>query len=215
MAPIASSVEVSGEIASQTEVIKEESKLLFVKLSEHASAPTKGSKYAAGYDLKSAYDVIVPKRGSVLVKTYIQIQLPEGTYGRVAPRSGLALKNKIDVVAGVIDQDYRGNIGVILFNHSDEDFDVAKGDRIAQLICEKIVYPEAVEVENLDVTERGVDGFGSTGVKKAKLDMEVEVPVATEMEVVTVTSPKKVSDVNADVKVLSPQKQETFTIEWI
>ena len=65
----------------------------------------------------------------------------------------------------------------------------------------------------MDVTERGADGFGSTGVKKAKLDIEVDVPVAMETEVVTVTSPKKVSDVKADVKVLSPQKQETVTIE--
>jgi dUTP pyrophosphatase len=146
-------------------------KLYFAKLTEHASAPTKGSKFAAGYDLKSAYDAVVPKRGSCLVKTDIQIQLPTGTYGRIAPRSGLALKNKIDVGAGVVDEDYRGNIGVILFNHADEDFIVTKGDRIAQLICEKICYPEAVEVKTLDESERGAAGFGSTGgVKKIKLD---------------------------------------------
>ncbi|CAL8143259.1 unnamed protein product [Orchesella dallaii] len=130
-----------------------------------AHVPTKGSKYAAGFDLKSAYEYTVPKRGSCLVKTDIQIKLPEGTYGRVAPRSGLALKNKIDVGAGVIDQDYRGNVGVILFNHGDEDFKIAEGDRVAQLICEKIEYPEIQEVESLDETERGEGGFGSTGVK--------------------------------------------------
>lgn len=111
----------------------------------------------------SAYDTVVPARGKALVKTDIQIEVPDGTYGRVAPRSGLAWKNFIDVGAGVIDQDYRGNVGVILFNHSDIDFDVKKGDRIAQLICERIVHPTVVEAETLTDTTRGAGGFGSTG----------------------------------------------------
>lgn len=91
--------------------------------------------------------------------------IPSGCYGRVAPRSGLAVKNFIDVGAGVVDSDYRGNVGVVLFNFSDEDFQVKKGDKVAQLICEKIEYPELIEEkENLTVTERGDAGFGSTGV---------------------------------------------------
>lgn len=81
-----------------------------------------------------------------------------------APRSGLAWKHSIDVGAGVIDADYRGPVGIILFNHSDEDFEVKKGDRIAQLIMERIMTPDAVEVEDLDATARGEGGFGSTGV---------------------------------------------------
>jgi dUTP pyrophosphatase len=81
-----------------------------------------------------------------------------------APRSGLAWKHSIDVGAGVIDADYRGPVGVILFNHSDQDFEVKVGDRIAQLIIEKILTPKALEVEDLDSTFRGVGGFGSTGV---------------------------------------------------
>ena len=97
---------------------------------------------AAGYDLKSAYNVVVPAEGKALVKTDIQIQLPSGCYGRVAPRSGLAWKIFINVGAGVIDEDYRGNVGVVLFNHAKADFNVAKGYRIAQLICERIFYPE-------------------------------------------------------------------------
>lgn len=113
----------------------------------------------------SAYDTVVPARGKALVKTDIQIEVPYGTYGRVAPRSGLAWKNFIDVGAGVIDQDYRGNVGVILFNHSDVDFDVKKGDRIAQLICERIVYPKVVEADTLTETARGEGGFGSTGTQ--------------------------------------------------
>lgn len=95
--------------------------------------------------------------------TDIQIELPSGCYGRVAPRSGLAAKHFIDVGAGVIDEDYRGNVGVILFNHSTVPFEVKKGDRIAQLICEQIFYPSIEEVETLSITERGAGGFGSTG----------------------------------------------------
>lgn len=139
--------------------------LRFAKLSEHAFAPTKGSVKAAGFDLKSAYDCIVPARGKALVKTDIQIELPNGCYGRIAPRSGLAAKNFIDVGAGVIDEDYRGNLGVVLFNHADVDFQVTKGDRIAQLICERIFYPELEEAESLNDTERGSGGFGSTGTQ--------------------------------------------------
>jgi dUTP pyrophosphatase len=84
--------------------------------------------------------------------------------GSVAPRSGLAWKHSIDVGAGVIDADYRGPVGVILFNHADVDFEVKAGDRIAQLIIEKIMTPDVMEVEDLDSTVRGEGGFGSTGV---------------------------------------------------
>lgn len=81
-----------------------------------------------------------------------------------APRSGLALKNFIDTGAGVIDYDYRGNVGVVLFNHGDTDFEVKRGDRIAQLILERISMADAVEVQELSDTTRGAGGFGSTGV---------------------------------------------------
>ncbi|CAK9827607.1 Deoxyuridine 5'-triphosphate nucleotidohydrolase [Anthophora retusa] len=137
--------------------------LKFARLSDKAFAPTKGSKYAAGYDLRSAYEYIVPASGKQLVKTDLQIEVPEGTYGRIAPRSGLAWKSHVDVGAGVIDADYRGNVGIVLFNHSNEDLKISAGDRVAQLICEKITYPELQEVNSLDITERGEGGFGSTG----------------------------------------------------
>ena len=106
---------------------------------------------------------MIPARGKYVVKTDIQIELPEGCYGRIAPRSGLAAKNFIDVGAGVVDEDYRGNLGVVMFNHSDLEFAIAKGDRIAQLICERIFYPTLEEVKTLTDTKRGADGFGSTG----------------------------------------------------
>ncbi|RLN42962.1 deoxyuridine 5' [Panicum miliaceum] len=140
------------------------------KLSDKAILPSRGSALAAGYDLSSslvvasAAEMVVPARGKALVPTDLSIAIPEGTYARVAPRSGLALKHSIDVGAGVIDADYRGPVGVILFNHSDADFAVKPGDRIAQMIIEVIATPEVAEVEDLDATVRGEGGFGSTGV---------------------------------------------------
>ncbi|GMH32390.1 hypothetical protein BSKO_00224 [Bryopsis sp. KO-2023] len=136
------------------------------RLSENATIPQRGSSRAAGYDLSSAEDCSVPARGKTLIKTDLSVAIPPGTYGRVAPRSGLALKKFIDVGAGVIDEDYRGPLGVILFNFSDTEFEVKTGDRIAQLILERIYTPDVEEVEELDDTERGTGGFGSTGVAK-------------------------------------------------
>lgn len=140
------------------------SKLLIKRLSEYATLPSKGSKLSAGYDLYSAYDYVIKAKGKEMIKTDLQMALPAGCYGRVAPRSGLAWKNFIDVGAGVIDEDYRGPINVILFNFSDQDFEIKRGDRIAQLICEKIEQTEVCETSDLDDTERGSNGFGSTGV---------------------------------------------------
>ncbi|CAN6291978.1 unnamed protein product [Urochloa humidicola] len=134
------------------------------KLSEKAILPSRGSALAAGYDLSSAAETVVPARGKALVPTDLSIAIPEGTYARIAPRSGLALKHSIDVGAGVIDADYRGPVGVILFNHSEVDFAVKPGDRIAQMIIQVIATPEVAEVEDLDATVRGEGGFGSTGV---------------------------------------------------
>ncbi|XP_078055974.1 deoxyuridine 5'-triphosphate nucleotidohydrolase, mitochondrial isoform X1 [Mustelus asterias] len=142
---------------------EEKPRLRFARLTENARSPSRGSKLAAGFDLYSAYDYVVHAQDKVIVKTDIQIAVPSGFYGRVAPRSGLAAKHFIDVGAGVIDEDYRGNVGVILFNFGKEPFEVKKGDRIAQLICERICYPELEELKTLDETERGAGGFGSTG----------------------------------------------------
>ncbi|XP_043121061.1 deoxyuridine 5'-triphosphate nucleotidohydrolase, mitochondrial isoform X2 [Puntigrus tetrazona] len=137
--------------------------LRFAKLTEHATTPSRGSSRAAGFDLYSAYDYSIGPMEKALVKTDIQIAVPHGHYGRVAPRSGLAVKHFIDVGAGVVDEDYRGNLGVVLFNFNKEPFEVKKGDRVAQLICERICYPELQEMKTLDETERGAGGFGSTG----------------------------------------------------
>jgi len=105
----------------------------------------------------------VPARGNVLISTDLQIQLPEGCYGRIAPCSGLALKHYIDIGGCVIDQDYCGNLNVILYNHSDIPITVSGADRIAQLICYKIYYTILEAVKILDITDRCVRGFGSAG----------------------------------------------------
>ena len=135
-----------------------------MKLSDFATIPTRGSKYSAGFDLSSAYNCVVPAKGKALVKTDLAISIPENTYARIAPRSGLAWKNFIDTGAGVVDYDYRGNVGVILFNHGDVDFVINRGDRIAQLILERISMADIEETDVLFDTDRGSDGFGSTGV---------------------------------------------------
>lgn len=129
-----------------------------------AKIPTKGSNYAAGYDLYASQETIIKAKGQGLVSTDISFTVPVGTYGRVAPRSGLAVKNGIATGAGVIDRDYTGEVKVILFNHGENDFVVKVGERVAQLILEKIVDDaEVVVVESLEESARGAGGFGSTG----------------------------------------------------
>ncbi|OSX69510.1 hypothetical protein BU14_1443s0001 [Porphyra umbilicalis] len=133
-------------------------------LDPRAVAPARGSATAAGYDLSALEDGSVPARGRALLRTGLAIALPTDVYGRVAPRSGLAWKKGLDVGAGVIDSDYRGEVRVLLFNLSDEDIHIKAGDRIAQLILERISTPAVVVVESLEATERGAGGFGSTGM---------------------------------------------------
>ncbi|GAA5955736.1 hypothetical protein JCM8115_006838 [Rhodotorula mucilaginosa] len=150
---------------------------LVQRLSQAAQLPTRGSALAAGYDLYSAEDKSVPAQGKALISTGLAIAVPEGTYGRVAPRSGLASKHMIDTGAGVIDADYRGEVKVLLFNLSQTDFEVKQGDRVAQLILERIVTPEVQEVESLAETVRGAGGFGSTGGFGAVAGVAAEEPV--------------------------------------
>jgi len=134
------------------------------KLSENATIPTQGTSFAAGYDLYAAEDAVVVCGTRKLIKTNISMEITPGYYGRIAPRSGLAYKNGIDVLAGVIDSDYRGDIGVILYNtDANIDFNVKKGDRIAQIIFEACYIATLNNVENLDNTLRQAGGFGSTG----------------------------------------------------
>jgi dUTP pyrophosphatase len=135
------------------------------KLSDNATIPTKGTNLAAGYDLYAVEDAVVVCGTRKLIKTNISMEITPGYYGRIAPRSGLAYKSGIDVLAGVIDSDYRGDIGVIIYNTDNNiDFTIKKGDRIAQIIFEACYTATLNNVENLDNTLRQSGGFGSTGV---------------------------------------------------
>lgn len=123
------------------------------------------SQTDAGIDLRSKQDYDIKPQHRCLVGTGISMSIPPGYYGRIAPRSGLALKYGIDVLAGVVDAGYRGEICVILYN-TDKDnlFHIKTGDRIAQIIIEKYYPMDFVEVEKLDESIRGNSGFGSSGV---------------------------------------------------
>ena len=134
-----------------------------MKLSDTATIPTRGSAVAAGWDLYASQECVVPARGKAIVSTDISIAVPVGYYGRIAPRSGMAWKKHTDIGAGVIDADYRGPVGVVMFNHSEEDLKIEVADRVAQLVIEQISMAPLTEVDSLDDTERGEGGYGSTG----------------------------------------------------
>ena len=121
----------------------------------------------AGADLRSRIDVVVPANGRILVPTWVSIALPAGFVGLVHPRSGLAHKHGITVLnaPGTVDSGYRGEISVNLFNTSDVDFEISRGDRIAQLVIQKYEEANFVKVERLPDSERGQAGHGSTGKK--------------------------------------------------
>lgn len=128
--------------------------------------PSYATPQSAGADVRSKIDTVVPAHGRVLIPTGMFVAIPEGYEIQVRPRSGLALKKGITVLntPGTIDADYRNEIGVILFNTTDEDFVVNAGDRIAQIVLVKVEQINWVEVDELDETDRA-DGFGHTGVK--------------------------------------------------
>jgi dUTP pyrophosphatase len=131
-------------------------------LSTNAYIPKRLTKWSAGLDLQSAYDYQLLPHNKCYIKTDLIICCPKGTYGRIAPKSSLAHKYHIDVGAGVIDEDYRGNILVLLFNHSDYPIFIQKGDLVAQIIFEKIMYPNVKIVTSLNETNRADRGLGIT-----------------------------------------------------
>lgn len=146
------------------------------KLNDKAVLPQWNNR-SAGCDLSSTEDYILKPGERKLFKTGLSIAIPIGFYGRVAPRSGLAYKNGLDVLAGVIDEDYRGDVGVILINLGQEDKSIAAGDKIAQLIFEVYARADFVEVDNLDETDRGAGGYGSTDKVSAKFNIPPSVPL--------------------------------------
>ena len=135
-------------------------------------APTRSTSEAAGYDLYSPEDMKVRPRTRILVSTDIAIQVPLGTYGRIPPRAGLSVKNCIDIGAGVMDKDYRGQIKILLINHFNTEFLVQQGDRITQLILKQIKTPDTKTVQCLQSTEQGSEGFGSAGISSKPVHIE-------------------------------------------
>ena len=125
--------------------------------------PARANKTDAGYDLWSVESYTLKPLERKLFRTGIAIEIPSGYYGRVAPRSGLAFKRGLDVMAGVIDSGFRGEVGVILVNLSNEEVYLTHGDRIAQLIIETCHQPTMIQVEELNDSSRSEKGFGSTG----------------------------------------------------
>lgn len=127
-----------------------------------ATLPKRQTPGSAGYDLATSEDFEILPGQRRLVKTGLRVAVPEGTYGRVAPRSGLAVRYGIQTLAGVVDGDYRGELGVVLINHGSDPFRASRGDRIAQLVLERVETPDVAVVDDLDDTRRGEGGFGST-----------------------------------------------------
>ncbi len=145
-------------------------KIKFKKLNDKAIIPEYKTEGAAGFDIHVLLDKDseILKKGEVkLFKTGLAIALPDGYEAQVRSRSGLSLKNGVIVLnaPGTIDSDYRGEIGIIMTNCGQEDFVVENGSRIAQIVIAKYEKAEIEVVEDLDETERGADGFGSTGIK--------------------------------------------------
>ncbi len=174
-----------------TGVLEPHEQLKIVRLTSDATSPTRGSADCAGYDLCSAVTILLPGAlapirhitptvyssdektwpevltaapGRFAIPTHIAVQIPKGYYGRIASRSSCALRG-LDVAAGVIDSDYRGEVKIILVNYTHDIIKIQKGERIAQLIIEKITTPPVVEYSDITQftnTQRGAGGFGST-----------------------------------------------------
>ena len=176
---------------------------LYVKFNhKDAIMPFRATKESAGVDLFSCDDGNIEPHSKKMIDIGLSVKIPEGYYGRIAPRSGLAMRHSIDVGAGVIDSDYRGNINVILFNHGDEKFKYNKGDKLAQLIIEKIALVEPFGIDSLDNTERGINGFGSTGISNNNIGINYNYEEITDSE-----------EENNDKEETIDKEEETSDIE--
>jgi len=147
---------------------KIEIKIEKVEGCEDLPFPISASKFSSGVDLlcAEAADTVLKPGKRKLISTGIKIMIPEGYEGQIRPRSGLSLKHGITVLntPGTIDSDYRGIVKVILINLGEEDFKIQRGDRIAQLVIQKIFFPNFKIVESLNKTKRGEGGFGHSGI---------------------------------------------------
>ena len=138
----------------------------FRLLNEHAQAPTKANTFDAGWDLYSSQLVSLPPGGRELVSTGVAFDIPQGYVGLIWPRSGTASRSGIDVLGGVVDSGYQGEVKVILINHDlNFSYTAKAGARIAQIVFQPILMTGMIEVEDFENrTTRGDQGFGSTGI---------------------------------------------------
>jgi dUTP pyrophosphatase len=153
----------------------EEEKFQVVRLHDAAKIPTRATSGSAGYDLYASEENIILAGNRGIIKTGLKVEIPRGYCGQVWPRSGFSIKNGIESGAGIIDSDYRGELMVVLYNHSSLNFKVEKHMRMAQLLLVKIALPLVSDVTkdlnelnisvNEEKNERGSGGFGSTGTK--------------------------------------------------
>ena len=141
-------------------------KLPLTRLDPSIELPSYAREGDAGLDLRAAHDATLEPGGRGLVGTGLAVAIPPGYAGLVLPRSGLALSQGVTVLnaPGLVDADYRGELKVLLVNHGDKPVPVRRGDRIAQLVIQRVERAELLEVNELPASERGAGGFGSTGV---------------------------------------------------
>ena len=157
----------------------EEGGVRMKRICKNEKLPTRGTAGAVGYDLAVVQAAVILAYGKVLVKTGIAMALPPGCYGSIAPRSGLALEKSIDVGAGVIDYEYRGELGVILFNFGNYFFIVNMGKKIAELISKKLKTLVIKEMDSLDETGRGKQGYGSTRISSERSELNQDIKTKT------------------------------------
>jgi dUTP pyrophosphatase len=136
---------------------------LQIKVDGSGALPEYGSAAAAGADLRASEEIVIDPGARAAVATAIHVEIPAGHVGLIWPRSGIAVRHGIDTLAGVIDSDYRGEVRVVLVNHGDQPFAIRPGDRVAQLLVQKVERPTFVAASRLGETARGAGGFGSTG----------------------------------------------------
>ena len=137
--------------------------LMKIKLDKGAIAPSRGHTWDGGMDLYSPVDTIIPVNGRITLDTGVHLEIPERWVGLVRSRSGMMVRHGITAGEGTIDAHYTGSIRVCLFNHSDLEYRVNAGDKIAQLVIVPCMLPRLELVDSLEETDRGDNGFGSTG----------------------------------------------------
>lgn len=152
------------ELTKENEDLRKEAAVKFKKLSETAIAPTKAHTFDAGWDLYADEHIAIPPGCSQIVKTGIAFDIPQGFAGLIWPRSGLSAKYGIDILGGVVDSGYQGEVKVVLANTSNFTWTAAPGVRMAQIVFHSVLLGGMFEVEEFrDETTRGDRGFGSTG----------------------------------------------------